>query len=142
MTSKKNVVSEKNYNQQTTTMSDEYKDVPPRNPYSHRKLRPLPDTDSVGTISPDWRSITPPHHIEYYVMKKLNRIKYKKSASSDIKNNEIIDNIIDDDRMIQSNLFKNNEASSEDSHNDEEKAYAPSHPANNPYLFELYGSNK
>ena len=148
------------YNQSTETNYtssdhiDEYKDVPLQNPYGHRQLRPLPDTGSIGTISPDWRH--KPHYNHDYTLNKLNRLKFKNHRSSNgssgdlsnqLDNNNSNDTL--DDAYTQSTETTNNTMndmatistvtktpSPEDSHADEEKAYAPSQPANNPYLLE------
>ena len=107
---------------------DEYKDIPLQNPYGRRQLRPLPDTDSIGTVSPDWRR----YHQRYnhdYTINKLNPLKFKSHLSHSSNNSMSMH-----DMATISTVTKT--PSPEESHNDEEKAYAPSQPGNNPFLLE------
>eukprot|EP00486_Rosalina_sp_Unknown_P008160 CAMPEP_0201589000 /NCGR_PEP_ID=MMETSP0190_2-20130828/161598_1 /ASSEMBLY_ACC=CAM_ASM_000263 /TAXON_ID=37353 /ORGANISM="Rosalina sp." /LENGTH=231 /DNA_ID=CAMNT_0048042263 /DNA_START=1 /DNA_END=699 /DNA_ORIENTATION=- len=118
---------ETNYGTQSTEpVDDEYKDVPLQNPYGGRQLRPLPDTESAGAISPDWRQY---HHYNHdYTINKLHRLKFKNHRSGSSNNMSM------HDMATISTVTKT--PSPEMSHNDEEKAYAPSQPGNNPYLLE------
>eukprot|EP01084_Bolivina_argentea_P254601 428046_1 len=63
------------------TYNDEYKDIPNKNPYSHRTLRPLPDSASIGTISPDWRQKT--HNDPFTYKYNMQDIEYSEYSNND-----------------------------------------------------------
>ena len=120
---------ETNYGTQSSEQQDdEYKEIPSQNPYDGRQLRPLPDTDSIGTISPDWRQYQQYNH--EYTINKLKRLKFKNHRSGSSNHND------GQSQYMATISTVTKTPSPEDSHNDEEKAYAPSQPGNNPYLLE------
>eukprot|EP01084_Bolivina_argentea_P254604 428049_1 len=63
------------------TYNDECKDIPNKNPYSHRTLRPLPDSASIGTISPDWRQKT--HNDPFTYKYNMQDIEYSEYSNND-----------------------------------------------------------